>query len=186
MKSVYVSVPILLLIFFMILGVSTRQQLAGGVTSLLPNPALTPGVINPGITQANIQDTICKSGWTATIRPPVSYTNKLKVQQISEYGYADTNPKDYELDHLLSLELGGNPTDPKNLWPEPYNTKVGNQTIGAHQKDLVENHLHALVCAKQLTLAEAQAEITKDWYAVYKTMQPTYGALNGLYDPDDE
>jgi hypothetical protein len=72
-----------------------------------PDPSCQPGAINPDVTQSSIDDTICVSGWTATVRPPTSYTNALKAQQIGEYGYADTALSDYEEDHLIPLELGG-------------------------------------------------------------------------------
>jgi hypothetical protein len=62
----------------------------------LPDPALTPGAINPDVTQMNISRTVCVRGWTKTVRPPAFYTNRLKNLQIRQYGYADTNPRDYE------------------------------------------------------------------------------------------
>lgn len=74
-----------------------------------PDPLRTPGALNPAVNQANIHSTICVSGWTATIRPPVSFTNSLKAKQIGEYGYSDTKMASYEEDHLISLELGGAP-----------------------------------------------------------------------------
>ena len=83
----------------------------------LPDPAITPGAINPDITQANIQHTICVRGYTKTIRPPAYFTNKLKKQRMTAYGYSDTNPKDYEEDHLIALEIGEAPWDEQNLWP---------------------------------------------------------------------
>src|SRR5205823_948469 len=79
----------------------------------------TPGVLNPDVTQQNIVATICKPGWTKTIRPPTDYTNALKLKQMRDYGVAGS-PTQYQEDHLVSLELGGHPTDPRNLWPEPY------------------------------------------------------------------
>ena len=82
-----------------------------------------------------------------TIRPPVSYTNQLKLRQMHEYGLAG-DPTDYQEDHLVSLELGGHPTDPRNLWPEPYPR--------AGEVDRIENELNADVCSGRLTLAEAQ------------------------------
>lgn len=85
-----------------------------------PNPVLTPGAFNPSVTQATIGSTICVSGWTATVRPPASYTTGLKIQQIVQYGYGDTHTSSYEEDHLIPLELGGAPSDARNLWPEPY------------------------------------------------------------------
>jgi hypothetical protein len=129
-----------------------------------PDPALTPGSLNSAVTQATISSTICQSGWTATIRPPVSYTNALKATQIVQYGYADTSPASYEEDHLISLELGGNPTDPKNLWPEPYTIALSDgRSVGAHVKDAFETKLKTEVCAGTLTLADAQAEVGIHW-----------------------
>jgi hypothetical protein len=129
----------------------------------LPDSNCTPGVVNSAVTQADIYSTICVSGYTKTIRPPASYTDKLKREQIMEYGYIDTNTSDYEEDHFISLELGGNPTDPKNLWPEPH--------ASTNEKDKVENYLHKQVCAGSLTLSQAQKEISTNWYEVYKQIQ---------------
>lgn len=132
---------------------------------IMPNAATTPGAINLAVTQANIQQTICTAGYTATIRPPASYTNKLKAKQLAS-GYAykgDMNPADYEEDHLISLEIGGNPTDPKNLWPEPY------AGTGARVKDQIEDQLHRLVCLGKMPLATAQHLISTNWWLAYQT-----------------
>jgi hypothetical protein len=111
------------------------------------SPTLTPGALNPDVTQANIHETICTRGWTKTIRPPVEYTNALKAKQMRQYGLAG-DPSDYQEDHLISLELGGDPRDPRNLWPEPYPR--------AAEVDRIENELNATVCAGRLSLADAQ------------------------------
>lgn len=110
-----------------------------------------PGATNPAVTQATISTTICVRGWTATIRPSVTYTNRLKRQQITARGYADTNPRHYEEDHYIPLEIGGHPTDPNNLWPQPWPE--------ARKKDQVENTLHRAVCQGTLTLQQAQTTI---------------------------
>lgn len=125
------------------------------IRGVLPDSSCTPGTIDPKVTQDNLFQTICKKGYTQTVRPPVSYTNKLKVQQIMDYGYADKNLKDYEEDHLISLELGGSPTDPKNLWPEPGNSP--------NPKDKIENLCNQKVCDGQVSLSEAQMEIANNW-----------------------
>jgi hypothetical protein len=139
-----------------------------GPQDIYPNSSLTPGATDPDISQDNIQDTICNPHWsTRSIRPPVHYTDQLKREQLREYGYANTNPRDYEEDHLIPLELGGNPTDPKNLWPEPYDASIPDG--GAHAKDRVESYLHRQVCTGDLNLAEAQREIASDWYHVFVT-----------------
>jgi hypothetical protein len=111
------------------------------------DPARTPGVLNPDVTQATVKQTICVRGWTKTIRPPTSYTNDLKRKQMREYGVAG-DLSEYQEDHLISLELGGHPTDPRNLWPEPYPR--------ASEVDTVENELNAKVCSGELTLEDAQ------------------------------
>jgi hypothetical protein len=138
-----------------------------GPDDLYPNPDITPGTTNPDVTQANIHQTICVSGWTTTVRPPVSYTNNLKKEGITQYGYSDPKLKDYEEDHFIPLEIGGDPKDPKNLWPEPYDTKVSAKTVGARQKDKVEDLLKKQVCAGTITLKEAQEQIAGDWYKIY-------------------
>lgn len=133
-----------------------------------PDPTLTPGALNPSVTQANIHSTICLSGWTATIRPPSSYTNKLKAQQIVQYGYTDTSSRSYEEDHLISLQLGGAPTDWRNLWPQPYTISLQNgQPAGARTKDVFETALKKKVCAGTMTLVEAQRRIGFHWVHAY-------------------
>jgi len=118
-----------------------------GRSAIRASWTLTPGVLNPDVTQATIGATICRRGWTRTVRPPVSYTNGLKRRGLRAYGVAGPL-SDYQEDHLISLELGGNPTDPRNLWPEPYPR--------ASKVDQIENELNREVCAGRLTLADAQ------------------------------
>jgi hypothetical protein len=119
------------------------------------------------VTQAKIRSTICVLGWT-TVRPPASYTTNLKRRQIVAYGYRDHLLADYEEDHLVSLEIGGAPRDPKNLWPEPYAVKLSDgRSVGARVKDLIENRLHDLVCAGQISLAAAQHEEATDWISAW-------------------
>ena len=118
----------------------------------LPDPACTPGAIDPAVTQADIAGTICRSGYTTTIRPPASDTGRWKIRTYVFYGLSTSTRGEY--DHLVPLELGGtNATS--NLWIEP-------GTI-PNPKDTVENRLHDEVCAGQLTLAAAQREIAADW-----------------------
>jgi hypothetical protein len=150
---------------------SESAQSRVGPPDIYPDSTRTPGAINPEITQENIRETICNPRWsTKSIRPEASYTNRLKIEQIGEYRYADSRLRDYEEDHFIPLELGGNPTDPKNLWPEPFETSIPDG--GAHAKDRVENYLHSEVCSGSLTLDQAQREISEDWYRVYQTSVP--------------
>ena len=133
---------------------------------VLQDSKVTPGAFNKNVTQANIATTVCKSGWTATIRPTVTYTNNLKDTQLKTT-YASytkiwgTSASAYEEDHLISLQLGGNPSDPKNLWPQPYADN------GARKKDVVETALKRLVCSNSITLKDAQKAIL-NWPVAYK------------------
>jgi len=144
-----------------VVSIPTATPLANGACHSingLPDPICTPGVADPRVTQDNILTTICVSGYTTKVRPSSTYTDALKVQQIKAYGYADTTLADYEEDHLIPLEIGGHPTDPKNLWPEP---RSG--AYPATRKDGVENSLHNKVCSGLMTLAAAQVAIAMDW-----------------------
>ena len=155
---------ILLITLSMVFAQNVAQ--ANAVGPVLPNAKVTPGAINPSVTQSNIGSTICVLGFTKTIRPPVSYTTGLKKSQLRTLpysGYGSTDTKLFEEDHLIPLELGGHPTDPKNLWPEPWSAPYG-----ARLKDSLENKLHLLVCSHQITLRVAQKAIATDWYLAYK------------------
>jgi len=117
-----------------------------------PDPSCTPGAIDPAVTQADIHSTICVSGYTAKVRPPTSLTEKAKKSLYTAYGIPTGTTS--ELDHLVSLELGGS-NDVTNLWPE-----VGKLP---NPKDKVENTLHDAVCSGKVTLAAAQQAIASDW-----------------------
>ncbi|OIQ89736.1 hypothetical protein GALL_283520 [mine drainage metagenome] len=129
----------------------------------LPDPRITSGSVDPAITQQNIGQTICMKGYTRTVRPPAYFTNRLKKAQIRQYGYADTDPRDFEEDHLIPLNIGGAPEDPGNLWPEPRNSQWN-----ASRKDGLELRLYRLVCRGKVPLAEAQRAYASDWIAAYK------------------
>lgn len=129
-----------------------------GEARLYPNPSLTPGDVLS--TDAN---TVCVSGYTATVR---DVSDSLRKQVFAEYEISYPQPTgSIELDHFISLELGGS-NDIKNLWPEPAEPRPG-----FHEKDAVENYLHKKVCDGEMTLEEAQKEIREDWYKVYLEMQ---------------
>jgi hypothetical protein len=145
-----------------------RSKTSGcAMSNGLPDAGCTPGAVDPTVTQANIHQTICVSGYTATVRPPTSFTNPLKATLMAAYGLSGRVPADFELDHLISLELGGAPRDAANLWPEPW-TGASN----ARQKDTIENFLHDQVCRGATALAEAQRQIATDWHAIIRALPP--------------
>ncbi len=133
----------------------------------LPDPHCTPGAISPAVTQANIQSTICSYGYTDSVRPPESITEPEKEASLAAYG--EPGPlRDYEYDHLVPLELGGAPNDPRNLWPEP--------GASPNPKDAIEYELRQEVCDGRMTLAQAQRAIAADWVLLAhprKTRSPT-------------
>jgi hypothetical protein len=124
----------------------------------LPDSRCTPGAIDPAVTQRNLGQTICRPGYSRSVRPPESVTEPEKRASLRAYG--DMLPlHDYEYDHLVSLELGGARNDPRNLWPEPGATP--------NPKDSLENRLHARVCEGTISLAAAQLAIAHDWVRAY-------------------
>ena len=157
---------------------SPPGSVAAPAALVFPDPTLHPGAINTNLDMTQL----CAAGFsTKTIRPPVAYTDRLKALELGAGGtiiapsgttynvVGEQLPgviSDYELDHLISLEIGGNPEDPKNLWMEPWERKGAHLAAagqGAESKDVVENRLHREICAGTLTLADAQTEIATNW-----------------------
>jgi len=130
-----------------LLALVLRLEQQRAASAVVADPVRTPGLLNPDVTQATIADTICKRGWTRTIRPPTTYTDMLKRRQLREYELPGPLSR-YQEDHLISLELGGHPTDPRNLWPEPYPR--------AARVDTIENELNSEVCSGARSLDSAQ------------------------------
>lgn len=130
-----------------------------------PDPRCTPGALDPAVTQRTIGSTICRSGWTATVRPPESVTEPEKLASMAAYG--DTGrASSYEYDHDVPLELGGAVNDPRNLWPElDYAHPV---PFYLNPKDHLEDALKRLVCDASMPLSQAQELIASDWVAAYR------------------
>jgi len=111
----------------------------------------------PGSIRTKDAKDIC--GRTTKALRHVTELDKITVFQA--YGIPLKNRSLYEVDHLISLEIGGE-NGIKNLWPQPYSVP------GAHQKDILENKLHKMICESQITPAKAQRMISRDWYSAYK------------------
>lgn len=128
----------------------------------LEDHSCNPGAISPAVTQVTIATTICrKGGYTSGIRPPASVTGAEKRLDAASYGF--TGPlSGAEYDHLISLQLGGDPNDPRNLWVEPPDPGHKAGTVN-NRKDPVETKLHTAVCSGKITLAAAQQAIVADW-----------------------
>ncbi|MCI3276992.1 hypothetical protein [Streptomyces cylindrosporus] len=129
----------------------------------LEDPACTPGAISPAVTQANLSSTICRTGgYTSGVRPSAYVTGKEKKLNAASYGFTGWM-SDAEYDHLISLQLGGDPNDPRNLWVEPADPGHKKGSGVNNKKDPVETKLHTAVCKGQVTLAAAQHAIVSDW-----------------------
>jgi hypothetical protein len=120
---------------------------------LEPDPLLTPGAVLP-VTEAQV---------CAGSSQPRMISAKVGRQVFDRYGIDRPRPRDYELDRLIAVELGGS-DDPRNFWPQPYGTSEWN----AHVKDALEDRLHELVCENKVSLETAQHDISSDWIAAYK------------------
>jgi len=128
------------------------------VQGAFPDPACTPGdLIKPLVTKADI----CVSGYSSGVR---NVPDSEKNEVYAEYGITSRSPGQYEVDHFVSLELGGS-NDISNLFPEAASPKPG-----FHEKDKVENYLHDQVCSGAMTLEDAQIKIATNWLDVYNSL----------------
>lgn len=138
--------------------IGQRTKTIGCISAnAMPDSACTPGQIIPDATK----DKICVPGYSSQVR---NVPDSVKNQAYAEYGITSHTTGQYEVDHLISLELGGS-NDIANLWPEPADPRPG-----FHEKDKVENYLHDQVCSGNMTLEEAQLKIANDWLSVYQTI----------------
>lgn len=124
------------------------------VDNALPDGACTPGAVFASATK----EQICTSGYASSVR---NVTTAEKNQVYAEYGVQERTPGEYEIDHLVSLELGGS-NDIANLWPEAAEPRPG-----FHEKDQVENFLHDQICAGTISVQEAQYQIATNWLDVF-------------------
>ncbi len=137
--------------------IGQRTKTAGCVANgALADNSCTPGAVIATATK----DQICVPGYSKSVRN-VPASEKAEVFQ--EYGIATHTKGQYEVDHLVSLELGGS-NDISNLWPE-----TADPTPGFHQKDAVENYLHTQVCNGSIPLQQAQQQVATNWLAVYNS-----------------
>lgn len=142
---------------------ATAIDAAAGL--FLPDPVCTPGAVDPAVTEGNLTSTICKSGYTTTVRAPASDTNKTKALSLAQYGQPRAVSTEY--DHLISLQLGGT-NAVSNLWPEPNRAGAPGTT---NPKDAVETRLNKAVCSHKVTLAAAQKAIARNWVTATKDLR---------------
>jgi hypothetical protein len=144
-----------------------------GVAPALPAGALPQSSLTPGAVSDLTAAELCNG-----VRPSRLVTETVRQQVVGAYRMEHLPAAAYELDALITPELGGS-TDPANLWPQRYYSPVWN----AHVKDQLERLLPALVCRQQITLAEAQQAIASDWIAAYKRYFRTGAPLPSHLEP---
>jgi hypothetical protein len=144
-----------------------------------PKARVTTGAIDPRVTQETIQKTICTSEYTDIVGLSIAYADPIKARLLAS-GHLPGTTQNYQLDHLVPLNLGGSPTSGRNLWMQPYGDAAhplkdtdkwpddGSVLAGARHKDNVEALLNKDVCDGKLTLKESQEQIRTDWFALYK------------------
>ncbi|MFC4453469.1 hypothetical protein [Deinococcus sonorensis] len=140
-----------LLLILALLGLASAQGY-NMQAAILPDPKLSPEDVLTTDTTL-----ICQPGYNQTVR---NVPQPLKEQIYREYGITHRESGEYEIDHIVSLELGGS-NSALNLYPESFET----QPLNAHVKDTLENKLHALICSSQLDIRVAQQAIASNWTA---------------------
>jgi hypothetical protein len=144
--------PVRSLLFLLLAGILFNPCFAD--SPIIPDEQKTPGDVLT--TDPNV---ICVPGYTKTVR---NVPQEVKEQAYRSYGIYSRQPGEFEVDHLISLELGGS-NSIKNLWPESFVT----HPLNAHIKDDLENKLHELICTHQIPVEQAQQEIAHNWIAAY-------------------
>lgn len=140
-------------------GIPARVSSGTGAADAADAPFLPDPGLTPGDALAVTPNDFCVSGYSSKVR---DVPESVKNQVYRAYGITSHPPGAYEVDHLISLELGGS-NSVKNLWPQPYQGPWN-----AHVKDRLEDSLHSLVCTGKVDTQTAQREISTDWIAAYK------------------
>jgi hypothetical protein len=135
---------------------------------VLPDPKLTPGAV----LTTDMRD-VCTPGWASAHRH-VTAADRRAV--LAAYGMSGVPADSIELDHSISLQLGGS-NDRRNLWPQWYHPRGSRHPeLGAYAKDSVENWLHKKVCAGEVALPDVQRVIAADWRIAYRYMHAELAA----------
>ncbi len=127
---------------------------------------ISPGAVFPvGVSR------ICQPGYATSVRD-VPESEKRHVYD--EYGIVSHSPGQYEIDHVIPLELGGD-NSIKNLWPQLNDHPRGY----LNSKDVLENRLHVLVCAGRVALIGAQRAIASNWVSEFHAILGYWPSTGG-------
>lgn len=139
--------------------------------------ALPVASLTPGATSNLSAEELCR--FRARDRRPISAEMRQRV--LRNYGMEHVPSADYELDYLITPELGG-ATDARNLWPQRYGSRAWNARV----KDQLEHLLPSMVCSGQLELKTAQRAIAADWIAAYRKYFKARDPLESRSRPFDD
>jgi hypothetical protein len=136
----------------------------------VPN-AQAPGALNPAVTQDSIQETICMKGWSASVRPNVAFTERIKRQLLRQQ-YPMASLREFELDHRVPIEDGGCPDCETNLWLQPRRDPhqhkcIPDEMLDAACKDVLERLVHRRICSGEMSLRDGQQVFLGDWQQAY-------------------
>jgi len=146
-----VHIRLFILLLFLTQVALAQQQ----PTPFVPDQRLTPGDTFDVTTED-----LCVPGYSKKVR---NVPGETKREVYREYGVTSHGSGDYEVDHLIPLELGGS-NSMRNLWPESHRTSPWNARV----KDRLEGKLHQMVCSGQLDLKTAQQAIAANWIEAYR------------------
>lgn len=111
---------------------------------MLPNRKLTPGKIARRDKDRN------------------GVTEEMERHVFDRYHIPWRRRPEFKVDHLIPTELGGADTI-DNLWPQSLYARP----YSALRKELLTHTLQARIAAGQMTLAQAQKEISEDWISCF-------------------
>lgn len=140
-----------------VVGFAAATSLA---SAQAPDPIRPDPQLTPGATVVVDRDAMCTPGYARGVRYVPSDVHRAVFRA---YGLVGVRTRDYEVDHLIPLSLGGS-NDPANLWPQSRRSRPWN----AGAKDALEGKLHELVCWGGFDLRAAQEAIRADWIAAYR------------------
>jgi hypothetical protein len=140
----------------------------------LPPPPLTAAAIEPKIKitpkitsknyQNNLPQTLCVGGQVSSAHSS-DFSGKSGKLQLCKFSYMGTSSKNYEEIRLAPPSVGGNPSDPRNLWP-----KRQISAWDAAQKERGKFVTSRMVCTQEITLAEIQQAISANLIEVWKKL----------------
>lgn len=138
-----------------------------GLLLFAASSACDRGVYNPEVTQETVGQTICVPGYAKAVRPPTNFTNRVKQVLLKRADREPAEVSKYKLDYIVPLALGGHPRKLEN-----FALTLRDGASGARRKNRIEAKLQCLVCSDQVTLADAQREISTDWQAAHDRYAP--------------